>query len=711
MARLSNLFFQILNGLILTATASFVFAQSGSNGNTDEVVQGTLEEVIVTALKREENLQKTAAAITVLNADTLVEAGISDIRAAQMLLPSVRFQEEQANTEIYIRGVGSTLDLPQFEPPTAFNFNGIYIPREANSVPFFDIESLELLPGPQGTLYGRSSIGGTVNVNFKRPTPENETNFLLEAGNYQMVHATAVLNTPLTDNWSARIAADYGNHDGYMTSGANSKDDVGARLSFLYEPGEDLSVYIWAFAVNKDGTSPNLVNKGTNPTTFAFDENAYLRPDPYDDSRPGALAVLAPFGQAQAEDQNYKNYMFGAQIDWQLGDKTLTYIPSYLYLDWESDYWIGALPAFLGAHYNAHSHELRLTGDSDKWNWLVGVNGYRVENRGNFLIVGGWIQNVTNHTLQGVGVFGQATYDFSDVLRTTIGARFSYDDRSGEGREALATPVLGDPYKFDKNYNSVDFKLGVEYDTSDEVMLYANIETGYQPGTFNPFPSTPTLDNSVKEADLIAYSVGFKSRMLDNRLQINNEAFYYDYTDLFAQAFNASTGKVATFNADKIEIYGNQLDILFQMTGSDRLNLAIGYLHARQKKFVLPGIGGVDLSGLQMQYAPDWTIAGGYQHDFRLSTGDIKFRVDTRYESSFFGDFFHTPGTRQDNYIKTDASLTYYADANWSVGLWVKNIEDEAVLAATAAAGIPGPASPFLESPRTYGVRFTYFTR
>ena len=112
-----------------------------------------------------------------------------------------------------------------------------------------------------------------------------------------------------------------------------------------------------------------------------------------------------------------------------------------------------------------------------------------------------------------------------------------------------------------------------------------------------------------------------------------------------------------------------------------------------------------------MQYAPDWTVVAGYQHDFRLSNGNLKFRVDTRYESSFWGDFFHTPGTNQDDYFKTDVSLTYYADASWSVGLWVKNVDDEPVLAATAAAGIPGPASPFLESPRTFGVRLTYSTK
>jgi iron complex outermembrane receptor protein len=144
---------------------------------TDAEVTGTagsgvLEEVTVTATKQTQSLQKTPAAVTVLSGDSLTIAGITDIRAAQDFVPSVRFQAEGTSTEIYIRGVGGTLDDPQVEPPTSFNFNGIYVPREATSVPLYDVEQIEVLPGPQGTLYGRSSLGGAVNVNFNRPTKE-----------------------------------------------------------------------------------------------------------------------------------------------------------------------------------------------------------------------------------------------------------------------------------------------------------------------------------------------------------------------------------------------------------------------------------------------------------------------------------------------------------------------------------------------------------
>lgn len=671
-----------------------------------------LEEVVVTAQKKTETLQKTPAAITALGGDTMVAAGISDIRDAQMLIPSVRFQAENASTEIYVRGVGSTLDLPQIEPPTAFNFNGIYIVREGTSVPFFDVDQLELLPGPQGTLYGRSALGGTVNVTFNRPVlDQEETKAILGIGNYSAINGNYTRNQPLSDNLAARVSVNYSYNNGYMETGADSKDVLAGRLSFLYEPNDDVNIYLWGYGVHKDGNSPNLVNKGFDPATGAFEENAFLHDDPWNDTRTGALAPLAPFGPPAAEDKDYENYMIGGELEWDLGNMMLTYIPSYFYLDWLNEYWIGALPAELGSKHKQYTSELRLSGENNRLEWLAGFYAYRLESSGIFNIAGASVQAVDDHTLQGVAFFGQATYSITDVFRLTFGGRFSLDDREGLGRasDAFGQPTI--PFDYQDDFDSFDWKVGLEYDLQDDIMLYANVETGYQPGTFNPFPNTPTVSNAVDKADLTAFSGGIKSRFLDSTLQINNEFFYYIYKDLFAQSFNASIGRVATFNAERIEIYGNQLDVLFSPTVNDRFNISVGYLHARNDRFVLPGTGGANLNGLQLQYAPDWTVTAGYQHDFHFGGGYgyLRARVDTRFEDRFFGDFFHTPGTRQESYFKTDASLTYHtANERWTIALWVKNIENEAVLAATAAAGIPGPASPFLEAPRTYGLRFTY---
>jgi iron complex outermembrane recepter protein len=227
----------------ITSTAADLPAQASSEAAAAGTAgTGALEEVVVTATKQTSSLQKTPAAVTVLSGDSLISAGITDIRAAQDFVPSVRFQAEGTSTEIYIRGVGGTLDDPQVEPPTSFNFNGIYVPREATSVPLYDVAQIEVLPGPQGTLYGRSSLGGAVNINFNRPAKEFQTRAELEAGNYSLIHVSAVQNAPIGDTFAVRLAVDDLQHRGYMTSGSDSQRDFSARLGILYEPNDQFSI-------------------------------------------------------------------------------------------------------------------------------------------------------------------------------------------------------------------------------------------------------------------------------------------------------------------------------------------------------------------------------------------------------------------------------------------------------------------------------------
>ena len=659
---------------------------------------GALEEVVVTAQKRSEVLQRSPAAITAITGAGLVASGVADIRYAQNFVPSVRFQAENASTEIYIRGVGSTLDLPNIEPPTSFNFNGIYIPREATSVGFFDIDQLEVLPGPQGTLYGRSTLGGAVNVTFNRPDQELSTDVLFEAGSDSLLRGSLVQNVPVTDALALRGAVDYIDHDGYLATGADSKDDYSARLSALYEPNADVSVYVWTHGAKKNGRSPTLVRRGYNGGTFDGDPTAFESSDPWND-------VITPT-EPDAGRQDYENLVIGGQLDWTFGDATLTYIPGYVYLDWAGNYWLENLPSFLSAHYNQLTNELRLAGTAgDRIEWLTGAYAYRMTNDGQFIVNGFPLADINRNRLEGIAAFGEMTWQATERLRLTVGGRYSEDDREGSG-----TTAFGEPYTADQSFDRFDWKLGATYDFADETMGYATIQTAYQPGTYNLFPSS-TENNLVDSAKLTAYSVGFKTRLLGDRLQINNEAFYYDYRDLFVQSFNLNTALLTTFNAEKVEIYGNQLDLLFQITPDDRLNLNVGYLHARTKEFVVPdginiGTDQRDFAGYALQYAPDWTVSAGYHHDFHFDGGYLRARVDSRYESSFWGTFNHARGTQQKSYIKSDASLTYYAaSGGWSVGVWIRNIEDEAVLAATTTGQFGPYADAFLEPPRTYGIR------
>lgn len=662
-----------------------------------------LEQVTITAQKFTQTQQSAAAAVTVLSGDFLAAAGVHDLRAAQNLIPSVRFQAENASTEIYVRGVGSTLDLPNIDPPTSFHFNGVYIPREGTSVGFFDLAQLELLPGPQGTLYGRSSLGGAVHVTFNRPTQVDESRGLVEVGNYSLRHATLVRNLPLDERHALRGAVDWVERDGYLATGADGADDISVRLSGLHTPREAVEFYWWLGWADRDGAAPNLVRRGYNGGRFDGDPAAFDTADPWDDR-------ISP-GAPGAGEQRYENLVAGAELSVGLASgATLTWVPGWFELDWRNDYWLEDIPALLSAKYSQVTNELRLAGEPDgRAQWLVGLYQYRMTNSGDFIVGGFPLTRIARNRLEGYAAFGQATWSFSERLRATLGGRASFDSREGAG-----TTAFGQPFDASQDYDHVDWKTGIEFDVAPESLVYATVQTGYQPGTYNPFPDTPARSNRVAPAELIAYTLGSKNRFFEGRLQANVELFRYDYRDLFVQSFNLNTALLTTFNAARTDIDGLQLDLLFAPTAANRVNLSVGYLDARFDAFTVPadiaiGTPVRDYAGFPLQYAPEWTASLGYQHDVPLGSGYLRFAADTRYEAAFWGTFTQARGTRQDAYFKSNVAVTWSRDdERLSIGLWMRNVENEAVLAATTTGQFGPYADAFLEPPRSWGARVTF---
>lgn len=722
--------FRKLVSLSAVATALFAsqsaYASDQDNAGTTDTEQANVpsdeqaagvEDIVVTANKQSQSLQKAPVAITAISGAQIVSSGITDIRAAQAFVPSVRFQAQNTVTELYIRGVGQTQDHAQFDPPIASLYNGVYLPREVASAPFYDISQVEVLPGPQGTLYGRSSLGGVVNVNFNRPTNANEAHFVAEAGNYSMYHITSTVNAALTDTLAVRGSFDFNRHSGYMTSGSYSKNGWSGRLSALYRPNERVSVYLWGMEGRESGNATNAVAYGVLPDgTLA--PGKFTQSDPWNDLI--EPTVLAQYGLSQPTPQPviYRNRIVGGEIEVGLSDDIkLTYIPSYLKFYSSNRLSFTGLPNVQDIGYEQTTHELRLAGKAKWGNWLLGLYGYRMTSFGNFYIgtydfSGVPVTVIDHNRLKGAAVFGQGTINLSDSLRLTVGGRYGADDRIGNGPYAEGANLL--QYNFSHSYRRFDYKVGVDYDIAPHAMIYAALQTGYAPGTFNTFAdpgSTTGKANPVNPAKLTAYTAGLKSRLLDGKLQFNNEFFYYDYRDIFATAYNAFLSQTQAFNADKTEIYGNQTDFIFKPSPEDQLNISLGYLHARYKRFTLPD-GSAKYDGKRLPFAPDWTVSGGYYHDFLMSKGYLRANVSGRYESSFYPDFTSLPGAVQKAYVKVDASITYYDDdERWSLGLWGKNLTNKAVIAAAGAGSIfppnPNAATAFLEDPRTFGLRAT----
>jgi iron complex outermembrane recepter protein len=689
----------VIGSISLVCAVRLAWADAPAEGDA-------LQEITVTAEKQTENLQKTAAEVTAIGSVDLVDAGVTDLREAQMVVPSVRFQAEGNNTQVFVRGVGANLDFPNVEPNVAFNFAGIYLPREATSAAFFDVAQLEILPGSQGTLYGRSAIGGTINLTPAKPGFNNDGETTLEVGNYEYVHVTTTQNIKASDAVAVRAAVDYAYDDGYEVTGADSKNDISVRLSTLINPSDRLSIYLWAQGAEKRGYTENLVNKGTDPVTGAYCEMCYFYGNVWNDTRTGPYA--APYGETAAERNHYKTDMVGGEVDYHFDGATLSYIPSYLYLDARPLYWLSAIQSTNTAHYNQLTQELRLASDgAGPWKWLVGLSYYDSRNSGSEYLFTNqpfsfYQTNVNADRLTGYSVFGQVTYSVTDTFRVIGGSRVSSTKRDASGFEVVA--LGGAPYYFDKTYNHADWKVGVEQDLTPKIMLYGIVQTGYQAGTFNALPNTPTYSNEVRPEELRSYTAGWKSRWLDDRLQINNEAYYYGFHNLIIQSYDISAPYNLIFNGNRVDVKGDQLDILAKVLAEDQVNLNVGWSRSRNEDVVDPS--GHNYDGLATAYAPDWIIESGYTHNFPLGSATLRAHINWRWESDWWADYVHNKGTEQTASSKGDASLTY--DANtWTAGLWIKNMTNKAVIAATAAAGIPGPATAYLEDPRTFGARFT----
>ena len=679
--------------------------------SSEEGSGAQLREIVVTAQKRSESLQKAPVAITAIDSSVLSERGISDISQMSGLVPSARMNIQNNVVQIFVRGIGSGIDLPFVAEAIAMQANGVYTPQQMRASGLFDLERIEVLPGPQGTLYGRSAIGGAVNVVTKRPEHSFGGEASAEAGNYGTAHFSAAVNLPLSADTSIRAAVDYNHHDAYNNNGTDTLNGLGGRLSLLSEPSDNLTIFLWGQAYRNRSRAPSgfytpLVDNPRDNIPAADAATAFFYPP---DGFPLDIA---------SNRQN--NYQVGGQVDLELGGTTLTYIPGYTHYKEEMFRSISGFPIHHKFSGEAFSNELRLSNsDSGKVNWLAGL--YQFHSRDPYFYTFGVAQDGTGPNLAGNDLvskvttyagFGQATYSLTDTVRLTAGGRYSWAKLSTDNAEVThpANPAIGDfskavaVYSYENSWKRFDWKVGAEVDVARNSLLYANVQTGFNPGAFRP--DYPRQGTNVDPQKMIGFTAGSKNRVLDNRLQANVEGFYYRYTDQIIQAFNAATGGFDVFNAPRTRMYGVQLDSVLAVTPETQLRLNAAYLNAKIVRF---DNGSVNLSGKRLPFSPRWTISGGVDHSIPMNSGaEIRLSVNSAFNSGYFVTFDNNPGIHQGSFTKTDVNLTYVApDRSFDIGLFARNLEGNDVIAAGAATGRPAPqaGAAYLDAPRTYGIR------
>lgn len=684
-----------------------VLAPVQGHAQTGAESQGaSVEEIIITARKSSENLQRAAISVTAINMDTIERSGVKDPTDLQSRMPGVEFQTATSVPGVSIRGIGTYNLQSGVDAAVAYSIDDIYLARPQAFPPVLvDIAQVEVVRGPQGTLYGRNSNGGAISFRTNKPELGKLGAALTgTVGNYSTFGSEAMLNVPLGDKAAIRGAFGSNNRDGYYENGYGDANDWAARVRLLLQPADSFD-----FALTADRS--RLRNAGATSdacpprSSYAICQTTPFRPwtglDGRDPTDFVHIDIWSIYGEANLT----------------LNDVTVTSLTSYRHTDWltkRTDFQFDSQAGFIqGLVSKLFTQELRIaSSDSSALRWLVG--GYYSHESGPgrmSLEAGGADYFISNPELEmeSKALFGQVTYSVTDSLRLTGGIRYTMEEKSATGPvevilAASQTFLIDHRTSLDK----VTWKAGFEYDVAPDSLLYGSVSTGFKSGGVNQVPNHPAFSPVYEPETITAYQIGSKNRFFSNSLQINAEFFYYDYRNFQTlQIAVDPSGEVPGFfaetaNSQKATLYGGEIEAILALSRVDTLTASLTLLHNKFDRFL---VGGTDLSGKHLQAAPPYAVAVSYQHIFELGNGgEIILGADSQLVGAHYMDNSNISGSYQTTYTRSGASLTYQdRNRNWTVSLFIRNIEDRAVIATYAPSFIGPGDTATLYPPRVFG--------
>jgi iron complex outermembrane recepter protein len=670
----------------------------------------------------------------------------------------------------FLRGVGTNSQNSFAENAIAFNFNGIYVGRPtAPAGVFYDLERVEVVKGPQGTLYGRNATGGAINVIPKKPTlGKFSGEALFEYGNYDSKKGSLALNLPIGDIMALRVAGQVVDRDGFISDGYDDDRGEAVRASLLIQPSDMWSMTLMADYYNQHGKGAGAVLLPEARYTVPPLEDRISVSDPRAQAAVRGLAagIFAPpfcggFGNfvnsgcvALAGSEGFldnKFYGVSATIVGDMGFANLTVIPAWRRSDVNLRTYV---PGFAGDVVDVAeqtSLEVRLSSKEDKrLRYVLGLFYFGEDQvTENFFRQGNISTTRFNPRLEteSIAAFGQLTFDVTETLRLVAGGRYTREDKSqltstaAGGLPGPVLPPLGVPFTGDLSFEKFTWKAGVEWDAGPASLVYANVATGFKSGGF--FVAQPPANTFAPET-LTAYTVGAKNRFFDNKLQLNIEGFYWDYKDqqiTFVGGVRTGAGIFAqgstTVNAGKSRIFGAEIEARFAPTRSDLFSLNLQYLNGKYNSLITanfsptgapvttgcatlgsraanPGVNGarfydIDCSGKPTVNSPKWALNMGYEHTFELND-EFNFVLGARgnIESARFMNSNFRPEERQDGFATADAYATLENRNGWNITAFINNITDEVVLARAGTRPILDFPVGTLRPPRTYGLRAGY---
>jgi len=682
-------------------------------------------EIVVTAQKRSESVQKVAASITAIGGEVLTQRGITSAADLQFAVPSMQAGKILGNTAINIRGVG----LNQGAPGVAIHIDGVYQAQPTmGDLAQADIERVEVLRGPQGTLYGRNATGGAVNFITKAPTDRFEGYALAGYAEYDETKLQGMINVPLGDRVRARLVADWTRRgDGFVknvTPGGPDLDKgetVSGRLRVAIDLADNLTLDLSGAALHGSGPSLyfTLHNK---PSADAIAKNPYLM---------NAVVPLDPWRtSANGPITSDRDYVSGgATLTWNVGDVTVKSITGYArndgkYVGDDDATQLDAFPVFRHFRSKTFTQELNVSGEIGPVRAVGGLfyladnNFYLQEYNfklGIFPLPPGTILHFTanNNNTRSKAAFADLTVDLTERFRLIGGIRLSKDSQRIEqdnyfqlniGGNALPRTSTCPVPSNEVSWSSTTPRVGAQFDLASNANVYATFSKGFKAGGFNAF----ACNNVFNPEKVTAYEGGVKSRLFDNMLTLNASAFYYDYTNLqISQVIGLS--RIIT-NAAGAKVKGFELEAALRPDDNWTINGNMSLLDAEYSNFsnvdsLNTAAGLQNLRGNRLNNAPKFSgnLGVAYRTD-EMSFGRITGRVDASYRSTQYFREFNTALDSQPGYALLNLALIWDSpDDNYRVRLYANNVANKAVIGQLQSSDQFGARYVTWAAPRQIG--------
>jgi iron complex outermembrane receptor protein len=653
--------------------AIVVFLALAAPASADD---GELEEIVVTARKIEEDVRRVPVSIQVLDSAFFDETDPSSLYTLQFDVPGLFVQNFGFfGARVGLRGVSDQGDGIQ---TVAAHLNGVYLGRsDLLLARLFDMERAEVLKGPQGTLYGRNATAGSINLLARAPREGTSAALEAAAGSFETLRAEGHVNAG-NDRVAFRLAGTVSGGDGYIRNTVDDRrfaeeDYYGLRAALGWRPTGDLIVNLFAQRVEDDGAANDLwlPNKNYLPEPDDLHLTTVTDPDPYLDLR---------------------NDLAGAELRWDLGGAELVSVTGYAqsHTNARDDcagnpMMTGCVRTLLPWTWEQWSQELRLASSGPSGSWLAGLFLFDADEVTRYtLLIPGISPAVPVNDyrersgLESWAVFGQATRDIGR-FGLTAGLRYTADsmdlERQGEGVFDSDTPVVAED-----SWDDLSWRVGVDYELDEQLMLYASVATGYKSGGVFIAPSAPgtVVVNNYEPENLTAFEAGVKWLSADSRRAFSTGAFYYDIEDLQVQTITLVNGALANVvdNAAAARVAG--LDVATEARLGERASLTAGLIWLAEREFVEFESDGLSLAGNLLSRAPEWSASVSAAYRLPLGArGSLHARIDYAYRSGVFYTKENISSSSQGAFSLLDAFLRYESnDGRWYLFAAGRNLLD-----------------------------------